>query len=80
MTAGRPIPHESAELHVAGEAVYIDDMLVNELLLVGRVVTSPAAHGRIASFDLAQARALPGVHAVLSWKDIPGANQMGPVV
>jgi xanthine dehydrogenase molybdopterin binding subunit len=74
------IPHESAEKHVTGEAVYVDDIPVNDQLLVGRVVYSPYAHARIRSFDLTAARRSPGVHAVLSYRDIPGVNQMGPVV
>jgi len=72
--------HESASKHVSGEAVYIDDILVNEQLLVGRVVYSPHPHARIASFDLIAAKKVPGVHAVLCHCDIPGHNQMGPVV
>ncbi len=74
------IPHESARFHVSGEAVYIDDMLVNERLLVGRVVYSPHAHAKIVSYDLSEAKKVAGVHAVLCYKDIPGHNQMGPVV
>jgi xanthine dehydrogenase large subunit len=80
--AERPkqIAHESARLHVSGEAVYVDDILVNKQLLVGRVVYSPHAHARIKSFSLSEAKKVPGVHAVLSYQDIPGHNQMGPVV
>ncbi|HEV8539227.1 MAG TPA: xanthine dehydrogenase molybdopterin binding subunit, partial [Bacteroidota bacterium] len=74
------IPHESAAKHVTGEAIYVDDILVNEQLLVGRVVYSPHAHAKITTFDLAEAKKVPGVHAVLCYKDIPGRNQMGPVV
>lgn len=74
------IAHESATKHVTGEAVYIDDMPVNDLLLVGRVVYSKHARARIASFKLDLARKTPGVHAVLSAQDIPGHNQMGPIV
>ena len=74
------IPHESASLHVSGEAQYIDDKLVNEQLLVGRVVYSPHAHAKIISFDISEAKKINGVHAVLSYKDIPAHNQMGPVV
>lgn len=73
-------PHESATKHVTGEAVYVDDMHVNDQLLHGRVVYAPHAHARIPSFDLSLARNFNGVHAVLSYKDIPGHNQMGPVV
>jgi xanthine dehydrogenase large subunit len=74
------IPHESAVKHVTGEAIYVDDILVNEQLLVGKVVYSTHAHAKIVSFDLSEARKVPGVHAVLSHNDIPGHNQMGPVV
>jgi xanthine dehydrogenase large subunit len=73
-------PHDSAVLHVTGEAVYVDDIPVSDRLLVGRVVVSPHAHARIRSFDLRAARSVPGVHAILSSSDIPGHNQMGPVV
>ncbi|MFH1321249.1 MAG: xanthine dehydrogenase molybdopterin binding subunit [Bacteroidota bacterium] len=73
-------PHESAIYHVTGEAVYIDDILVNEQLLYGCVYYSPHAHAKIKSFDLGEAKKLPGVHAVLCYKDIPGENQMGPVI
>ncbi len=55
-------------------------MLVNEQLLAGRVVYSPHAHAKIISFDLTEAKKVSGVHAVLCYKDIPGHNQMGPVV
>ncbi len=74
------IPHESGIRHVTGEAVYVDDISVADRLLVGRVVYSPHAHARILSFDLTDAKSLPGVHAVLSHRDIPGHNQMGPVI
>jgi xanthine dehydrogenase large subunit len=76
----QPIPHESAVLHVTGEAQYVDDLPASESLLVGRVVYSPHAHARIVSFNLSKAKQSPGVVAVLSFKDIPGHNQMGPVV
>jgi xanthine dehydrogenase molybdopterin binding subunit len=63
-----------------GEALYVDDLPEPERLLAGRVVYSSHAHARIRSFDLSAARAIPGVRAVLSAKDIPGRNQMGPVI
>ncbi|MCX6136205.1 MAG: xanthine dehydrogenase molybdopterin binding subunit [Ignavibacteriales bacterium] len=75
-----PLKHDSAEKHVTGEAVYIDDIAVQEGLLVGRVVYSPHARARILSCDLEAAKKIAGVHAVLAAKDIPGHNQMGPVV
>ncbi len=74
------LPHESGERHVTGEAVYVDDIPLPSGALVGKVVTSPFAHAKIQSFDLADARGVAGVRAVLSYADIPGDNQMGPVV
>ena len=44
--------HESAELHVTGEAVYIDDIAPPSGLLAGRVHYSPHARARIVSIDL----------------------------
>lgn len=40
-------------------------------MLYGKVLYSPHAHARIKSIDTSKARALPGVEAVLTWKDIP---------
>ncbi|MFM7218075.1 MAG: hypothetical protein ACKO1U_08665, partial [Bacteroidota bacterium] len=73
------VPHDSANNHVSGKSVYIDDIPVSGLLH-GRVVYSPHAHARILSIDTTSAKDLPGVRAVLTHKDIPGANQMGPVI
>jgi putative selenate reductase molybdopterin-binding subunit len=40
-------------------------------LLIAKVLHSPYAHARIRNIDVSRARALPGVAAVLTWKDIP---------
>ncbi|MFM2208228.1 MAG: hypothetical protein RL213_2203 [Bacteroidota bacterium] len=72
-------PHESALKHVTGQSVYVDDIPVSGVLH-GRVVYSPHAHARITGIDTAKAKALPGVLAVLVASDIPGENQMGPVI
>lgn len=74
------IQHESAKYQVTGEAVYIDDMPMSDRLLHGYIYTSPHAHAKILSFDIEKAKQVKGVHAVLSYKDIPGHNQMGPVI
>jgi len=74
------LSHESGKYHVTGEAIYIDDMQMPDRLLHGYVYVSPHAHAKIKSFDLEAAKSVNGVHAVLSYKDIPGHNQMGPVI
>ncbi len=74
------IQHESGKYQVTGEAMYIDDMPMSDRLLHGYIYTSPHAHAKILSFDIEKAKSVEGVHAVLSYKDIPGHNQMGPVI
>lgn len=39
--------------------------------LVGYIVPSPYAHARIKKIDATRARAIPGVHTVLTWQDLP---------
>ncbi|MCX6303457.1 MAG: xanthine dehydrogenase molybdopterin binding subunit [Bacteroidetes bacterium] len=73
-------PHDSAEKHVTGESVFIEDMLVNSQLLHGKVVYSKHPHAVIRQIDINEALAIPGIHAILTAKDIPGENQMGPVI
>jgi len=77
---GTPLPHESAALHVSGEAVYTDDIpeLVGTLHVA--LGLSRHAHARIAALDLSAVRNAPGVVAVLSAADIPGENNCGPVL
>ena len=73
-------PHESAHLHVAGEAAYIDDLPELAGTLHAALGLSPIAHGRLLAIDLAALRAQPGVVAVLTAADIPGANDCGPIL
>ena len=44
---GRELPHESARLHVTGEAVYIDDIPEVRGTLYAALVLSPVAHGEL---------------------------------
>lgn len=54
----------------AGMPVFADDVKM-EGMLYGALLTSPHAHARIRSIDASQARALEGVHAVLTYEDVP---------
>lgn len=74
------LKHDSAVKHVTGQSVYVNDMVVSPLQLTGRVVYSTMAHGLIRSVDVIEALKIPGVVVILSADDIPGINQMGPVV
>ncbi|HYR26546.1 MAG TPA: xanthine dehydrogenase molybdopterin binding subunit [Aquabacterium sp.] len=80
LVAGRPLPHESARLHVTGQAPYIDDLPELAGTLHAALGLSPVAHGRLQSIDVAGLKALPGVVAVLTAADIPGLNDCGALV
>ena len=72
--------HESAQLHVAGEATYIDDIPELAGTLHCALGLSPVAAGKLDRMALDVIRALPGVVAVLSATDIPGPNDCGSIV
>ena len=73
-------PHESAHLHVAGAAPYIDDLPEITGTLHAALGLSPVAHGRLLAIDLELLRAQPGVVAVYTAADILGPNDCGPIV
>jgi xanthine dehydrogenase large subunit len=76
---GRPQAHESAHLHVSGQATYIDDMALPANTLHAALGMSSVAHARIRSMDLTAVAAAPGVVAVVAAGDIPGKNNYGPI-
>ncbi len=71
--------HESGHLHASGAARYVDDIPPPPGMLVGHVLGSPVAHGKIRGIDIAAAKEVPGVQAVLLAADIPGENDIAPV-
>ncbi|WP_323118486.1 xanthine dehydrogenase molybdopterin binding subunit [Burkholderia alba] len=77
---GAPLPHESAALHVSGEARYTDDLPELAGTLHAALGLSPHAHARLVSIDLDAVRRAPGVVAVLTAADIPADNNCGPVL
>jgi xanthine dehydrogenase large subunit len=72
--------HDSATRHVAGSAVYIDDMPEPVGMLHVHFGLSARAHARITAMDLSAVRAAPGVVLVLTAEDIPGENDVSPVI
>lgn len=67
---GRPEAKVDGVKLVSGRPAFTDDIKV-EGMLYGELLTSPHAHARIKRIDAARARALPGVHAVLTHEDLP---------
>jgi xanthine dehydrogenase large subunit len=72
-------PHDSARLHVSGGALYVDDVGEPGDMLHLAFGQSSEAHAEITAVDLAAVRTAPGVVAVFTAADIPGANNVSPV-
>src|SRR5690606_26308910 len=69
---GQPTPRVDGVAKVTGAALYAADV-PQKGLLWGKALHSPHAHARITGIDTTAARALPGVHAVITGNDIgPG--------
>lgn len=77
---GAPLPHDSARLHVTGQASYTDDLPEPRNLLHLAVGMSEVAHAKIRKIELAAVRAAHGVVEVCIAGDIAGANNCGPIV
>jgi xanthine dehydrogenase large subunit len=75
-----PVRHESAHLHVTGEAIYTDDIAAPRGTLSAAIGYAPAAHATLRSVDLSAVRAAPGVVAVFAADDVPGVNNYGGIV
>ena len=73
------VPHDSATLHVTGQARYLDDLAMPKDGLVIVPGLSPVASGVMTSLDLDDVRQSPGVVMVLTAEDIPGVNDVSPV-
>ncbi len=72
--------HDSAALHVTGRAAYVDDLPDPPGLLHAALVLSPVAHGELLGLDTTAAKRMPGVVAVVAAADIPGKNDIAPIV
>ncbi|MGB4074649.1 xanthine dehydrogenase molybdopterin binding subunit [Pseudomonas sp.] len=77
---GKSVKHESADKHVSGEAIYVDDRLEfpNQLHVYARM--SDRAHARIVSIDTSPCYQFPGVAIAITKDDVPGQLDIGPVV
>lgn len=67
---GRPAQKVDARKLVQGKPAFTDDVEFRGML-VGKLLLSPHPHALIKRIDASRARALPGVHAVLTHEDLP---------
>jgi CO/xanthine dehydrogenase Mo-binding subunit len=77
---GQSVRRTDALEKVTGRARYLSDLEFPGMLQA-RLVRSPFAHARITRVGLTQARAVPGVHAVLSGGDLTWCEAVfGPAI
>ncbi|WP_077623653.1 xanthine dehydrogenase subunit D [Sediminibacillus massiliensis] len=74
MNAKRIRPDGRAK--VTGELKYLTDLSFPGMLY-GKILRSSFPHADIISINTERAENLPGVHAVITYKDIPGLNGYG---
>ncbi len=67
---GKPNPKIDGLAKATGSALYTDDLVLPGMLHA-KLLRSPHAHARIVRIDDSAARALPGVHAVITGRDLP---------
>ncbi len=75
---GRPLPRPDAVAKVTGAARYTDDYIFPGMLHAC-TLRAGIPHARIVRIDTSKAKALPGVAAVLTHEDVPGAKNHGLV-
>jgi len=75
---GTARPNPDALAKITGRARFTDDYHFPGMLCA-RTLRAGRPHARIRSIDTAEARAIPGVHAVLTHKEVPGRNLHGLV-
>ena len=66
---GSPIARVEDLRFLRGRGEYVDD-IAGEGVLHAAILRSSVAHGRIRAIDASRARALKGVHAVITAKDL----------
>jgi xanthine dehydrogenase large subunit len=80
MSVAKPLPHESARLHVTGAARYTDDLPGSPGALHLAFGVATVARGRLVSLDVGRARAMPGVVTVLTGADLDPMPDCSPSI
>jgi len=73
---GQRIPKMDAPEKASGRTRYIDDINLPGQLRAA-ILRSQRVHARIVRIDVSRARALPGVHAVITAADVPNQRPIG---
>ena len=67
---GARLPRYDGIEHVTGRTIFVDDVRVSGMLWA-KALRSPVHSAEIKGLDTSKAEAMPGVHAVVTWKDVP---------
>ncbi len=67
-------------MHVQGLSVFTGDINLPARTLYASLYTSPYSHGKITEIDLSEAENCEGIVRIITWKDIPGQNQIGHII
>ncbi|CTQ49573.1 xanthine dehydrogenase molybdopterin binding subunit [Jannaschia donghaensis] len=78
MTVAKPLPHESARLHVTGAARYTDDIPAPKGCLHLAFGLSDVARGTLDALNVDAVRAAPGVVTVLTAQDLDPMPDCSP--
>jgi selenium-dependent xanthine dehydrogenase len=73
---GQDRPRPDARAKVTGQAIFAGDLYF-EGMLYAKVLRSQYPHARLLRIDTSEARALPGVVAIATAADVPGAKNHG---
>ena len=68
---GHSVTRVDAHAKITGAAEFSADRVSAKNLLHGKTLRSPHAHAEIISIDTSKAETLPGVHAVITYRDAP---------
>ena len=73
---GQSVPRKDGRGKVTGETKFFSDMALPDMLYA-KVARSKYPHANIRKIDIEKAKAIPGVVAVLTHKDVPALNGFG---
>lgn len=67
---GARLPRYDGMGHVTGQTRFVDDVRIPGMLWA-KALRSPHHHAGITKLDTSKAESLPGVHAIVTWEDVP---------
>ncbi|HEV2801074.1 MAG TPA: molybdopterin cofactor-binding domain-containing protein [Pyrinomonadaceae bacterium] len=75
---GKPFRKVDARQKCTGQTKFADDIVLPRMLFA-KLLRAHEPHARIVRIDVSKARALPGVHAVITGEDLPTTYGILPV-